>query len=209
MLRSRQGPLMISALLFSAWFHVLLLWGLGSVTSATGTAPSAPPAAAALQVRLQHPSDVRTGVEDVIPPTVDRKVQHADAAGNAGSGPTGPALEAMTAIDPYYRASELDVRPQIKVHVMPQYPEHAEMLNAQGKVVLALYISRTGDVDRVEVIRAEPRGMFEESATGAFLAARFTAGLKNGQAVKSLLMLEVTYGSPVSEMTGAAGNAGA
>jgi periplasmic protein TonB len=102
----------------------------------------------------------------------------------AGAQPAGPR---------YWTTDRLDVRPQIKTHVMPEYP--AELPSGvNGRVVLELYISPQGTLDRVRVVRAEPPGRFEDSALKAFSAARFTPGLRKGKPVRSLLRVEVTYG---------------
>lgn len=94
----------------------------------------------------------------------------------------------------YWPASRLDVRPQIKTHVMPEYPAQLPS-GVNGRVVLELYISPQGTLDRVRVVRAEPPGRFEDSALKAFSATRFTPGLRKGKAVHSLLRIEVTYGN--------------
>jgi len=93
----------------------------------------------------------------------------------------------------YWPASRLDVRPQIRTHVMPEYPPNL-ISGVKGRVVLDLYISPQGTLDRVRVVRAEPPGRFEDSALKAFAGARFTPGLRKGKAVSSLVRIEVTYG---------------
>jgi periplasmic protein TonB len=102
----------------------------------------------------------------------------------AGAQPAGPR---------YWTTDRLDVRPQIKTHVMPEYPSDV-LSGVKGRVVLELYISPQGTLDRVRVVRAEPPGRFEDSALKAFSAARFTPGLRKGKPVRSLLRVEVTYG---------------
>lgn len=93
----------------------------------------------------------------------------------------------------YQRAAELDVKPQIKTHVMPEYP--AELpAGVRGRVVLDLYISSAGTLDRIAVVRADPPGRFEQAALKAFSSARFTPGRLKGRAVPSLVRIEVTFG---------------
>lgn len=93
----------------------------------------------------------------------------------------------------YWPAARLDVRPQIKTHVMPQYPADLPA-GVRGRVVLELFISHEGTLDRVRVARAEPRGRFEQAAVKAFSGARFTPGMRKGKAVPSLVRIEVTFG---------------
>lgn len=108
----------------------------------------------------------------------------------AGLDASGPA----TAAPPQYRrAAELDARPLIRTHVMPEYP--AELpAGVRGRVVLELYISSAGTLDRIRVARAEPPGRFEQAALKAFSGARFTPGILKGKAVPSVVLIEVSFG---------------
>lgn len=95
--------------------------------------------------------------------------------------------------EPYIPADQLDVRPLIMTRVMPEFP--ADLASgAHGRVVLRLFISAEGTLDTLQVAHAEPRGVFEQAALEAFARARFTPGRKNGQAVPSLILVEVTFG---------------
>ncbi len=96
----------------------------------------------------------------------------------------------------YYRSAELDVRPGIKTHVEPAYPEAAARRHLSGKVVIRLYINETGTVDPVETLRADPAGVFDRSAEQAFRAARFSPGMKNKRPVKTQMTIEVSFDSP-------------
>jgi len=106
----------------------------------------------------------------------------------------GPVAGAAHAAQTHYwPANRLDVRPQIKTHVMPEYPADLPA-GVRGRVVLELRISADGTLDRVSVVRAAPRGRFEQTTLKAFSAARFTPGMRKGKAVPSLLRIEVTFG---------------
>jgi TonB family protein len=94
----------------------------------------------------------------------------------------------------YWPVDRLDVRPQIKTHVMPEYPADLPA-GVRGRVVLELRISADGTLDRASVARAEPRGRFEQATLKAFSAARFTPGMRKDKAVPSLLRIEVTFGN--------------
>lgn len=112
--------------------------------------------------------------------------------GQDGRGP-GPG-QAQAAETRYWPAAKLDVRPQIKTHVMPEYPKDLPS-GVRGRVVLELFISATGTLDRVRVARSEPRGRFEQAAQKAFSAALFAPGMRKGKAVPSLVRIEVTFGN--------------
>lgn len=95
----------------------------------------------------------------------------------------------------YYTASQLDQRPLIRLRIEPAFPPGAPV--ASGRVVLRLYVSEQGEVEKMVVVSAEPPGLFEKSALDAFAAARFTPGIRNGVPVRSLIAIEVLFGAPV------------
>jgi protein TonB len=76
---------------------------------------------------------------------------------------------------------------------MPEYPA-ALPAGVRGRVVLELYISSAGTLDRIRVARAEPAGRFEQAALKAFSGARFTPGILKGKAVPSVVLIEVSFG---------------
>ena len=103
-----------------------------------------------------------------------------------------PATRAAAA-KRYYRTRELDVVPGIKTRTDPEFPD---MARVSGKVLIRLFIDERGTVEHVAILRADPPGVFEASARRAFLAARFTPGMKAGVPVKSQLTLQVDYTQP-------------
>lgn len=105
-----------------------------------------------------------------------------------------PALSPLPA-PTYYTSRELDVRPGILVRVEPVYPEAAARRFLSGRVLARLLIDDTGRVEKVEIVSAEPPGYFEAAAERAFLAARFTPGMKGGRAVRVQLLLEIAFDS--------------
>jgi len=114
----------------------------------------------------------------------------------AGAGLAGLLLAsgAAQAAEPrYWTAKELDVRPQVRTHVMPEYPRDLPS-GVRGVVVLDVFVSATGVVDRVSVVRAKPVNRFEQSAVKAFSAARYAPGIRKGKPAPSRLRVEVTYG---------------
>ena len=107
-----------------------------------------------------------------------------------------PAAEAgatRAAAPRYWAGKDLEVRPQIKSHVMPEYPRDI-LSGTKGRVVLDLFVSATGTLDRIHVVKAEPPGRFEQAARQAFAGARYSPGLRKGQPVASRLRIEVNFG---------------
>jgi periplasmic protein TonB len=117
------------------------------------------------------------------------------AGAAAGAAPGAQARPGL--LDPlrYYTTRELDVRPWIMERIEPEYPETAYRRFLSGKVVVQLDLDESGRVDRAVAVRAEPGGYFEEAAEKAFLAARFTPGIKGGRPVKVRMQVEVSFDS--------------
>lgn len=149
--------------------------------------------------RLAPPAQAAGGGGD----TVRARLMPQAAAPAADAPAPGPVKSARPAADPrkpppapavrYYEAVELDVKPQVMTHVMPQYPEDV-LTGTRGRVVLELYVGADGTVDRTRVALSEPAGRFDGAAARAFAAARFTPGVKSGKPVASKLLIEVTFG---------------
>lgn len=150
------------------------------------------------------------GLDGFMPGAIGRNALYVTlppVAGGAGPAPGGaerprpgaPAARAAAGTVPlaapkYHRAAELDQRPQIRVHVEPQFPALA--LAPTGRAVLRLYIDEAGEVDEVAIESADVTGAFAEAARKAFAAARYYPGVKDGKPVKSLVRIEVLFGLP-------------
>ena len=85
----------------------------------------------------------------------------------------------------------MDPGPRPLGDIEPVFPPEAGL--REGLVVLTLFIDTQGTVDKVTVVRAEPPGLFEQSAVTAFSAARFTPGMVRGKPVKSQITIEVAF----------------
>jgi protein TonB len=94
-----------------------------------------------------------------------------------------PSNAALVPKPDYLSGGRLDPGPRPLADIAPEYPESANL--QEGKVVLRVLISESGVVDEVAVVRAEPKGLFEDAALEAFRAARFSPGMVSGTPVKS------------------------
>jgi len=118
------------------------------------------------------------------------------------AAPATAALPSAPSSTYYYRTRDLDVRPGILNRIEPAYPSSALQRGLSGKVLLRLYIDEKGAVERVETVSAEPRGYFERSAEAAFRAARFSPGRKGKRAVKTQMLIEVSFEAPAPAARG-------
>lgn len=149
-------------------------------------APGDGSSAAALRVSLTPVPPSPPAQEGLQPPL-------AGPAAQKGERRKAPALPGAVPPYGYYPAHLLDERPQVRVHVEPAFPPGAP---ESGRVKLQLFIDADGRVEEIVVIESEPQGVFEYAAAQAFAPARFTPGRFRGEAVKSLMAIEVLFGLP-------------
>ncbi len=81
--------------------------------------------------------------------------------------------------------TELDKLPQPLSEIRPYYPPLAAQQRAEAIVILSALISENGDVVDVKILRGDSRFGFNDSATRAMKAVRFTPAIKDGKRVKT------------------------
>lgn len=113
------------------------------------------------------------------------------AAQPAGATDVGLPLAELAA-NAYLPARALDVRPVPRGDVAPQYPAHAPRGQLETTTLLVL-INEEGAVDDVLIRKPASHAVFDDAARTAFAAARFSPGIKSGEAVKSRVLVEVTF----------------
>ena len=109
-------------------------------------------------------------------------------ASEAPATATPPTAATTTA---YRAAAGLDPPPRPLDDIAPGFPAGAGTRG--GTVVLRLLLSETGAIDKIEVVRSSPPGLFDEAALAAFGAARFSPGYLAGTPVRSQIMFEVEF----------------
>lgn len=204
--RQRLG----AALALSALLHLWLAAGLQVEVPLRGARP---PAVGPIVVRLEVRADVDEATRAVEPrhaetPPLARRRSRAAPAPVRESAPqpdtavsethparTSGAARALPNVpDPtYYSARELDAYPRPLAPLGFDHPERAGRGRVGGRLLLQLLIDELGAVKDVSVVEAEPAGYFDEAARSVLAAARFVPGMKDGRAVKSRLLLSVSF----------------
>ncbi|MDD5330825.1 MAG: energy transducer TonB [Sulfuricella sp.] len=152
------------------------------------------PSGAALLTGLSAPAITDKVAEpahekETVPPPVAPASPVAEQA-----SPLLPALDIPLIEDPtWYPAKQVDRHPTALAQIEPDYPEQAAARGVEGSVVLLLLIDQAGAVKEASVADANPEGVFDDSALAAFRDARFAPAQKNGRAVKSRVLIRVTY----------------
>lgn len=212
---SAQSPRRFAfALAASAFCHLLL------ATVLTLEAPrrdATPQAGALLHVRLEMDTApatpaaslwLDTGARPTTPTDKERvpaprdRERAAPARQQAQEQSDAAAPLALPQVpDPtYYAARELDAYPRPLAPLSFDHPERAARESRGGRLLLQLLIDEHGTVREVSVVEAEPAGYFEDAARTVLTAARFAPAVKDGRAVKSRLLLSLSFG-PAREKT--------
>lgn len=73
------------------------------------------------------------------------------------------------------------------------YPLRAKRLGIEGWVRIRLLISKQGDVERVEIVEAQPKNVFEQTVERGVRLWRFTPGTVDGEAVRSWVVTTIRF----------------
>lgn len=87
----------------------------------------------------------------------------------------------------------LDRHPAAISQSKPVYPYRARSRRIEGHVDLQFTVSAHGSVDSVIVADAQPQGVFEEAATAAVRAWRFSPGIRDGQPVPVRMQIRIRF----------------
>lgn len=108
-------------------------------------------------------------------------------------GITSTFHDTVAMSDPAYRPEEVDQSPRSLRQFPPQYPYIAKRDNIEGWVVLRFVVDTEGVPGKVEVLSADPVGIFEEAAMKAVARYRFEPALKNGEAVNCIMKQRIIF----------------
>jgi outer membrane biosynthesis protein TonB len=195
---------------WSLLLHVLV-WNLAVPIGIPGSGSIAPSASPAITVTLatalasEPAAEAATAVQPAPepvpippnPPIPPRPAPAADAKNPLQAEPVTkampptPGLAGVISGPWYYAARYLHRRPTPLRPIRPAYPPLAS--DIAGNVVLLLFINERGTVDTHRILKAEPAGIFENAVVPVFIAERYAPGLIAGQAVKSQLLVEVSF----------------
>lgn len=95
--------------------------------------------------------------------------------------------------DEYISSKELSSPAHPIAPVIVPFPQSTLPRKNSGHVILMVFISASGIVDRVDILESNLPQPFSEAARDTFLQARFAPGSLNNEAVKSRMKVEVTF----------------
>lgn len=175
-----------AALGLSAALHVALLTGLGH-----GPAPvrGQPPHLGALTVTIERaaanlpsPNALRAS----LPPDATQHRQKPQVPKAAVSAP-------LPSVAYHFSSSEVDIPAEAINDVLLRYPPEAYQRQISGEVKLRVYIDEAGFVHKVELLEAEPSGVFETAAVDAAQQLRYSAAMKAGEPVKTIKTIRIIF----------------
>ena len=129
-----------------------------------------------------------------LPSSLLAKLKHLGEAGvgaGTGDGPSFPVRPPATNSAGGV-ASSVDTKPVRLYAPTPQYTEAARANRTQGSVILRVLVNEDGNVNAVRVVRGLPDGLTEQ-AIDAARRSKFKPAMKDGKAVASWAVLEMTF----------------
>lgn len=86
------------------------------------------------------------------------------------------------------------ITPPVPIHrAAPAFPQSVREVGIEGSVELSLVVLRDGSVGWVRVVRAEPRGYFEQAATAGVRGWRFRPARQEGVPVECRMLTRVRF----------------
>lgn len=123
---------------------------------------------------------------------VDLSTDEAIPAGVSAVMPKQPPV-ALVVPDRYFSSAEVDQKAE-PIAVAPLiYPEEAYLRRIHGRVTLRVFLDETGAIDGIDVLAADPAGIFEQAAIDAVLATRFSPALLFARPVKNVKTVEIKF----------------
>ena len=104
-----------------------------------------------------------------------------------------PDVDLPVPFDSYLSLNEVDVRAEPANDVPLTYPVAAYMRRIPGVVRLNLFINEAGKLDRIDLVDASPKGIFEKEAIETVSKLYFHPATRYGRPVKSRKTIEVVF----------------
>lgn len=92
-----------------------------------------------------------------------------------------------------FSEGELDSIPVPTYKMAPQYPYRAKRLNISGHVKVRFLVTREGNIKNIEIVEAEPIGMFEKSVMKALASWRYSPGELTGEKVDTIVSTTIVF----------------
>lgn len=98
-----------------------------------------------------------------------------------------------TAFTGIFGLDEVDQAPSVLRSVQPEYPYSAKRKGQTGVVEVKALVGADGNVQSVSVVKADPKGVFEDAVLVAVRKWKFKPGVKDGQNVPTWVVFPVRF----------------
>jgi TonB family protein len=105
----------------------------------------------------------------------------------------GKHIAEPTKIKDIFVPGQVDRPPRILRPVTPVYPFDAKTKGIEGRVVLRFIIDEEGRVQNPQIVKADPEGVFDESALAAIVKYKFEPAVIGSRKVKCYVVLPVGF----------------
>ncbi len=105
---------------------------------------------------------------------------------------TGPRMPAASSAD-IFSEGDLDAPLTVLLRIPPVYPLRARRLGIEGWVKVFFLVDKSGHVERIKILDAEPEGVFEQSVRQCVSKWRFKPGTIEGVAVKARMETTIQF----------------
>lgn len=110
------------------------------------------------------------------------------------SAVAGPTLAPPPPPGPMtYEAGEVDQTPRTLVQMPPVYPFRARRMGIEGWVRVRFLVDTEGRPGSIQILEAEPAGVFEDAVVQAISGWRFEAAVKDGRRVASWVVTPIRF----------------
>ena len=89
------------------------------------------------------------------------------------------------------KGSDYDTKPQLKTYVKPKYPKDAKKSKIEGKVILKIFINKSGSVGKAVILQGIPE--LNEAAKDAAMQYKFKPAKLNDEPVGIWFPLGITF----------------
>jgi len=147
------------------------------------------------EVRKEKKTLEKQVVEQPVPTTLPvQQVEETPAPSAEPSAAPAVAGQSVMPDEPAaYEQTMVDAIPTAMSQERPEYPYRARRMNITGEVEIRFLVNREGAVSDLQILRADPDGIFEESVRKAVDTWRFTPGMKNGRPVATWMRTTINF----------------
>lgn len=96
-------------------------------------------------------------------------------------------------INNHFTPAQVDHKPRVLRPVTPIYPYQATISGIEGRVVVRFIVDENGEVQNPEVVKAEPKGVFEEAALAAIARYKFIPAKIGSKNVKCIATMPIGF----------------